>query len=138
MDNGETTPSILKARDALRLRQVQHQQELLERQAEHNETLRETINRRHSGDSLEERGEPVGDISVDSPIYNIQERKPSLGALAKLAIGAALVGSGAAIPVGGSMILDVLRERRTTEKAEQAERPDHGRIYSLDLGDPID
>ena len=134
MDNGETIPSILKARDALRLRHAKHQQELLERQAGHNETLRETLNRRHSGDSLDERGEPVGDITVDSPTYNIQE-KPSLGTLAKLAIGAALVGSGAAIPVGGSMILDVLRERRTTE---QTERPDQGRTYSLDLGEPIE
>lgn len=134
MDNGETIPSILKARDALRLRHAQHQQELQERQAEHNETLRETLNRRHSGDSLDERGDPVGDITVDSPTYNIQE-KPSLGTLAKLAIGAALVGSGAAIPAGSSMILEVLRDRQTTK---QAERPDQGRTYSLDLGDPVD
>ena len=135
MDNGETIPSILKARDALRLQHAQHQQELQERQAEHNETLRETINRRHSGDSLEERGDPVGDITVDSPTYNLQERKPVLGTLAKLAIGAALIGSGAAIPAGSSMILDVLRDRQTTK---QAERPDLGRTYSLDLGDPVD
>tara|TARA_R110000824_G_scaffold741_4_gene4601 strand:+ start:5418 stop:5831 length:414 start_codon:yes stop_codon:yes gene_type:complete len=137
MSIGETIPSILKARDALRLRRAQHQQELLERQAGHNETLRETLNRRDSGDSLEERGDQVGDITVDSPIYNIQEPKPVLGTLAKLAIGAALVGSGAAIPAGGSMILDVIRDRQTTK---QAERPDQGTstTYTLDLGDPVD
>jgi len=149
-ETGEAIPSILKARDAVRLRHSQHQQTLLERQAEHNETLRESHNRRHFLGEIEgEAQEMPGDINVDSPTTthnHYAEPKKKAGGLAKLVLGAGLLATGAGAGIGGSLVLDVLRDRLATPAPAEvieptvkpAEKtPDSERKYSLDLGDPI-
>jgi hypothetical protein len=136
------TPSVLKARDALRLRQDQHQQELLERQTRHNEGLRERFNRIHFGEEIEGGGaDEMGDINVDSPTthnhYHGGE-KNKLGTFAKLAIAAGLIAAGAGIPFGASVLGNLAKDWFSGTSVDEKKPEPSERVYRLDLGDPVD
>jgi hypothetical protein len=110
---------------------------MIARQAEHNEELRQAVN----GEAVDlGRGEEVDQrLNIDSPTtitnhYATAPGEPSkknkAGKLAKIAIGAALIASGTAIPAGIGFVMEALKD-----KPAPIVEPGDDTRYSLDLGD---
>jgi len=146
------SPNYRKGSETIRLAHSMATQGAMARQAAHNEDLRQAVNR----ESIPEldRGEPVDQqLNIDSPtvIHNhyeatkpeptpepkkmkTEKRKKGLGTLAKLAIGAGLIGTGAGIPAGVGFVIDALKEKPAPPVVKPAE-PNDATRYSLDLGE---
>jgi hypothetical protein len=119
----------------------------LDRQARHNETLRQQANGDAVSGTGAEEGDEVGSrLTIDSPTTVNHYHKPEgegtrkkAGTMAKLALGAGLIATGAGSFAGFSLVADALKD--TTEKTEQVKpmaksvAPDSDTRYSLDLGD---
>lgn len=126
-----------KGNEAIRIAHNLATQGMIARQAKHNEDLRQAVN----GEAVDlQKGDEMGqNLNIDSPttITNHFATAPGdtrknskAGKLAKFAIGAGLMASGAAIPMGAAFVLDALKDKPTP-----IVEPGGETRYSLDLGD---
>jgi len=100
----------------------------------------------------DEGGDDVGDtMNIESPttVFHIHEAseqtkgtdppttKKRLGKLARLAVGATLIATGASIPFGISAIVSALKPGKEIEQpvSPPVTQPNDARKYLLDLGD---
>lgn len=133
-----------KGLDAVGLAHKMATQAAIAKQANHNEELRQAVNAEAIPGLTGEADDMAQTLSIDSPTtitnnYAAESEtktktRTGLGTLAKLAIGAGLIGTGAGVVPGIGLILDGLK---TTEKPAVIVP---GKIsdavkYSLDLGD---
>ena len=156
MMTGETeTSTFRKGAESIRLAHQMATQGQIANQARHNEELRQAVNR-EAIPELEAGDDDVAaqELNIDSPktttIHNHYEvakdetenpaeperkkrAKKGLGRLAKLAIGAGLVGSGVGGTIGVGMIVDALKGK--TAPVVTPSEPDDETRYSLDLGE---
>jgi len=140
-DGGAT--GYKKAIEGIRLRHNATVAALIARQSNHNETLRQAVNREHvAGLSSDGEGDDVGDINIESPTTHnhfgddafgvqaaIKKRQTRARRLATLAAAAALVGVGVSIPLALPFVLDAVDVPAAAEPA--GDRVE----YMLDLGD---
>lgn len=146
-------PAYKKGIEAVRLAHQQSVADQIARQSSHNEDMRQAINSEAiPGLKSDEGGEMGSQLNIDSPTtvnhhYHSEpadepakpKRKKRLGTIAKLAVGAGLMATGAGTMAGASMIWDAIKNREQVEKpADPTPEPaksSRERKYSLDLGD---
>lgn len=147
-------PAYRKGIEAIRLSHQQNVSDEIARQSRHNESLRQAVNAESIPGLEPGKGEDVGsNLAIDSPttttIHNHygnsgsneeRPKKSKLGTIAKLAIGAGLMATGAGGTIGAGIILDAIKNRDKTppaieKPAPETPKPGRERKYSLDLGD---
>ena len=141
-------PAYLKAIEGIRLQHQQSAADQMAAQAKHNEELRRAINA-EAVPGLSGEGEEVGStLTIDSPttVHNYgtaakdedasKANRKTLGTIAKLAIGAGLIATGAGIPFGAGIIGDALLSSRKADP--EPAQPGEAIRYLLDLGEPIE
>lgn len=145
-------PAYRKGIEAIRLSHQQNVSDEIARQSSHNEDMRQAINSEAiPGLKSDEGGEMGSQLNIDSPTtvnhYHSEpadgpakpKRKKRLGTIAKIAVGAGLMATGAGTMAGASMIWDAIKNREQVEKpADPTPEPaksSRERKYSLDLGD---
>ncbi len=148
--NGSSEGSAFnKGIEGVRLQHEKKMANQIAKQNEHNEKIRQAVNRESIPDMDSKTGEAEtmsDSLNIDSPVtttnnnYYTEPTKPTttgikkkkaLGTLAKLAILAATMGTGAAIPFGVSAIMDYMKPDGKIE-APDDDRTE--RKYLLDLG----
>ena len=139
----ETEVEFTRGIDAIGLAHRQNVVDQLNRQARHNESLRQAVNGETIG-GIDSGGPEVGSkLRIDSPTtvnhyHGDTNKRKTAGTLAKLAIGAGLIATGAGSFAGLSLIADVLKGQvEKTEPTKPTIKPaaPDGTRYSLDLGD---
>lgn len=119
-------------------------QAVIARQSNHNEDLRQAVNAESIPGLTGEVDDMAQTLSIDSPTtitnnYAAESEtktktRTGLGTLAKLAIGAGLIGTGAGVVPGIGLILDGLKDTEKPAVIVPGKISD-AVTYSLDLGD---
>lgn len=80
------------------------------------------------------KGEQMGNLHVGD-VYHEEAKPAPAGTLTKLALGGALLASGAGVGAAIPLLLDVFADK-TPAAVEQPEHVDHDTLYRLEFGVP--